>query len=292
MYCTYIEYLLIPVFKLTDSYDWNNKKVVWFDTLITGCIFKMFSFISLIVNWLLETLMKLQCQYIVQKYFYSFYRITKCGPGPRNISVERKGTHNFVCLKNAVFGSMLFLKSNFVNQDICPPGTWELSEIKREKILTSSRAFSVVARSYVCRCSGWLFSRVLASHRGDPGSIPGRDMSGSGLGWKCPSSSLFITWIIALVSSWFMNSFANVKMQIHKWGPCDIKPPSSVFFISLPFQICHSEIENVCVCLSCRLQEEGVRGAGRFPLYLAALLMLPPGQFLFLFQTEAVFLNF
>ncbi len=26
----------------------------------------------------------------------------------------------------------------------------------------------------------WLFSRVLASHRGGPGSIPGRDMSVSG----------------------------------------------------------------------------------------------------------------
>jgi hypothetical protein len=61
--------------------------------------------------------------------------------------------------------------------------------------------------------------------------------------------------------------------------PFNFKPPSSVFFISRSSTY-YGDIGNVCVCLSCRLQEEGERGAGRFPPYLAAHLMGPPGQFL------------
>ena len=34
-----------------------------------------------------------------------------------------------------------------------------------------------MSRAHIDKLSGWLFSRVLASHAGGPGSIPGRDMS-------------------------------------------------------------------------------------------------------------------
>jgi hypothetical protein len=40
-----------------------------------------------------------------------------------------------------------------------------------------SRALMQMFRIAINKLSGWLFSRVLASHVGGPGLIPGQDMS-------------------------------------------------------------------------------------------------------------------
>jgi hypothetical protein len=67
-------------------------EVVWFDTLITGCIFKRFSVISLIVNWPLETLMKLQCQICSAKIFIFFLQDNEMRPRSQE-HISRKERH-------------------------------------------------------------------------------------------------------------------------------------------------------------------------------------------------------